>query len=65
MGRSATSSVVLSSLFVILADVHGANAYSDRMVLLHEGNIAAEGTFDDLQGSQDEFVKQFFSYGSR
>ena len=53
------------SALVVTHDVHGANAYSDRMVLLHEGNIAAEGTFDDLQGSQDEFVKQFFSYGSR
>src|SRR5438445_8669623 len=53
------------SALVVTHDVHGANAYSDRMVLLHEGNIAAEGTFDDLQGSQDEFVKQFFSHGSR
>ena len=53
------------SAVVVTHDVHGAKAYSDRMVLLHEGNIAAEGTFDDLQGSQDEFVKQFFSYGSR
>jgi phospholipid/cholesterol/gamma-HCH transport system ATP-binding protein len=53
------------SAVVVTHDVHGANAYSDRMVLLHEGNIAAEGSFDDLQGSQDQFVKQFFSYGSR
>src|SRR6266566_8159602 len=53
------------SAVVVTHDVHGANAYSDRMVLLHEGSIAAEGSFDDLQGSQDEFVKQFFSYGSR
>jgi len=50
---------------VVTHDVHGANAYSDRMVLLHEGSIAAEGSFDDLQSSQDEFVKQFFSYSSR
>jgi phospholipid/cholesterol/gamma-HCH transport system ATP-binding protein len=53
------------SAVVVTHDVQGANAYSDRMVLLHEGNIAAEGSFDDLQGSQDDFVKQFFSYGSR
>jgi phospholipid/cholesterol/gamma-HCH transport system ATP-binding protein len=53
------------SAVVVTHDVQGANAYSDRMVLLHEGNIAAEGRFDDLQGSQDEFVTQFFSYGSR
>jgi phospholipid/cholesterol/gamma-HCH transport system ATP-binding protein len=53
------------SAIVVTHDVQGANAYADRMVLLHEGNIAAEGSFDDLQGSQDEFVKQFFGYGSR
>jgi phospholipid/cholesterol/gamma-HCH transport system ATP-binding protein len=53
------------SAVVVTHDVHGANAYSDRMILLHEGNIAAEGSFDDLQGSQDKFVQQFFSYGSR
>jgi phospholipid/cholesterol/gamma-HCH transport system ATP-binding protein len=52
------------SAIVVTHDVQGSKAYSDRMVLLHEGNIVAEGTFDDLQGSQDGFVKQFFSYGS-
>lgn len=53
------------SAIVVTHDVHGANAYSDRMVLLNKGNIAAEGVFAELQSSQDEFVKQFFSYGSR
>jgi phospholipid/cholesterol/gamma-HCH transport system ATP-binding protein len=53
------------SAIVVTHDVHGANAYSDRMVLLHEGNIAAEGRFDDLQRSHDEFVKRFFAYESR
>jgi phospholipid/cholesterol/gamma-HCH transport system ATP-binding protein len=52
------------SAIVVTHDVQGSKAYSDRMVLLHEGNIAAEGSFDDLQRSQDGFVKQFFSYGS-
>src|SRR5438105_14393580 len=53
------------SAIVVTHDVHGARTYSDRMVLLHEGNIVAEGTFDELQSSQDEFVAQFFGYGSR
>jgi phospholipid/cholesterol/gamma-HCH transport system ATP-binding protein len=53
------------SAVVVTHDVHGARAYSDRMVLLHEGNIVAEGSFEHLQGRQDEFVKRFFSYGSR
>lgn len=50
---------------VVTHDVHGASAYSDRMVLLHNGNIKAEGSFEDLKHSKDEFVSQFFGYGLR
>jgi len=53
------------SAIVVTHDVHGASAYSDRMILLHNGNIKAEGSFEDLQQSKDEFVSQFFSYGLR
>jgi phospholipid/cholesterol/gamma-HCH transport system ATP-binding protein len=53
------------SAIVVTHDVHGARAYSDRMVLLHEGNIVADGTFDELQASKNELVEQFISYGSR
>ena len=53
------------SAIVVTHDVHGARAYSDRMVLLHEGNIKAEGSFEDLEHSKDEFVSQFFGYGLR
>jgi len=34
-------------------------------VLLHNGNIKAEGSFDDLEQSKDDFVSQFFGYGLR
>lgn len=53
------------SAVVVTHDVHGARAYSDRMVLLHNGDIKAEGTFEDLKSSKDEFVSQFFGYGLR
>src|SRR6266516_930435 len=53
------------SAVVVTHDVHGAKAYSDRMVLLHKGSIQAEGSFDELEHSKDEFVSQFFGYGSR
>jgi phospholipid/cholesterol/gamma-HCH transport system ATP-binding protein len=53
------------SAIVVTHDIHGAKAYSDRMVLLHEGNIKAEGSFEDLRSSKDEFVADFFGYGSR
>lgn len=55
------------SAIVVTHDVHGAKAYSDRMVLLHRGNIKVEGSFDQLQSNsnKDEFVADFFGYGSR
>jgi len=44
---------------VVTHDLHGAKTVSDRLALIHEGNIAAEGTFDELRKSKDEFVLQF------
>src|SRR5437867_896102 len=43
------------SAIVVTHDVHGAKTYSDRMVLLHEGKIQAEGTFEEFQRSKDDF----------
>jgi phospholipid/cholesterol/gamma-HCH transport system ATP-binding protein len=53
------------SAIVVTHDVQGAKAYSDRMVLLHNGTIQAEGNLDELQRSKDDFVTQFVGYGSR
>ena len=53
------------SAVVVTHDVHGANAYSDRMVLLHDGGIHVEGSFDELEHSRDELVLRFFGYGPR
>ena len=53
------------SAIVVTHDVHGAKEYSDRMVLLHGGNIKAEGRFEDLEQSKDKLVSQFFGYGLR
>src|SRR6266571_89392 len=53
------------SAIVVTHDVQGAKAYSDRMVLLHNGTIQAEGNLDELQRSKEEFVAQFVGYGSR
>src|SRR6266481_3469345 len=46
------------SAVVVTHDVHGAKAYSDRMVLLHEGKILAEGRFAELRNSNDPFVSE-------
>ncbi len=47
------------SAVVVTHDVHSAKAFSDRMALLHEGKVRAEGTYDELRQSHDEFVTQF------
>jgi ABC-type transporter Mla maintaining outer membrane lipid asymmetry ATPase subunit MlaF len=43
--------------------MHGAKAVSDRLALIHEGDILIEGTFDDLKNSDDPFVSQFLREG--
>ena len=44
---------------VVTHDMHAAKNFSDRMVLLNEGAIRTEGTFQDFQRSNDEFVKHY------
>ena len=44
---------------VVTHDIRGAKAFADRLVLLRDGKIVAEGSFADLQKSRDEFVTQF------
>src|SRR5213080_4962045 len=44
---------------VVTHDVRGAKRFADRMVLLHEGKILAEGTFEDLKASKDPVAVQF------
>jgi phospholipid/cholesterol/gamma-HCH transport system ATP-binding protein len=46
---------------VVTHDIHGAKQFSDRVVMLNEGNILVEGTFADLEKSKDKFVVQFLS----
>jgi phospholipid/cholesterol/gamma-HCH transport system ATP-binding protein len=44
---------------VVTHDLHGAKTVSDRLALIHEGDILIEGSFDDLRKSDDAFVSQF------
>ena len=49
---------------VVTHDIHGARRFSDRLLLLDEGKVLIEGTFEDLQKSRDQFVVQFLRDGS-
>ena len=44
---------------VVTHDLHGARTVSDRLALIHDGNILIEGTFDELKHSRQPFVAQF------
>jgi len=46
---------------VVTHDMHAAHHFSDRLVMLKEGNILMSGTFEDLEKSKDPFVAQFLS----
>jgi phospholipid/cholesterol/gamma-HCH transport system ATP-binding protein len=44
---------------VVTHDLHSAKTVADRLVLLYQGEIAIEGTFEELRHSDIEFVKEF------
>lgn len=44
---------------VVTHDVRGARIFADRVLLLDQGSIHAEGTFDELDKSEDPFVRDF------
>jgi phospholipid/cholesterol/gamma-HCH transport system ATP-binding protein len=44
---------------VVTHDLHSAKAIADRLALLHKGNVAIEGTFEDLLNSDVECVRDF------
>jgi phospholipid/cholesterol/gamma-HCH transport system ATP-binding protein len=48
---------------VVTHDVRGARMFADRLVLLHEGKILAEGSYEDLERSENAVVKQFLADG--
>ena len=47
------------SAIVVTHDVQTAKIFCDRMVLLHNGKIVAEGTVDEMEKSSNQLVRQF------
>ena len=50
----------ISSL-IITHDIACAKMVADRVVMLKEGVIIAEGSYDEMENSNDEWIKSFFS----
>ena len=45
---------------IITHDIACAKIVADRILILHEGKCAAEGTFEDLINSKETWVKSYF-----
>jgi phospholipid/cholesterol/gamma-HCH transport system ATP-binding protein len=49
---------------VVTHDLHSAKTIADRIALLHEGNVLIEGSFAELEKSDNEFVSEFLKRDS-
>jgi phospholipid/cholesterol/gamma-HCH transport system ATP-binding protein len=47
---------------VVTHDLHSAKTIADRLALLNEGNVVIEGSFEELQKSDVEFVREFLRH---
>ncbi|HQY21177.1 MAG TPA: ATP-binding cassette domain-containing protein [Ignavibacteria bacterium] len=47
---------------IVTHDMACAKLVADRIIVLKDGTIAAEGSFDELAKSDDEFVRGFFEF---
>lgn len=47
---------------IVTHDMACAKLVANRIVILKEGQFSAEGTYDELEKSDDEFVKGFFEF---
>src|SRR5271168_2092344 len=49
---------------VVTHDLQSAKTIANRIALLHEGKVRIDGSFEDLEKSEDEFVKEFMKRDS-
>ena len=47
---------------VVTHDLHSAKAIANRLALLNEGKVVIEGSFEELQQSDLEFVREFLRH---
>jgi phospholipid/cholesterol/gamma-HCH transport system ATP-binding protein len=48
------------SAVIATHDMLSAKMTSDRLVILHQGKIRAEGTYEQLERTEEDYVKSFF-----
>ena len=47
---------------VVTHDLHSAKTIANRLALINEGDVVIEGNFEELQGSDIEFVREFLKH---
>jgi phospholipid/cholesterol/gamma-HCH transport system ATP-binding protein len=47
---------------VVTHDLHSAKTIANRLALLNQGDVVIEGTFEELQKSDIEFVREFLKH---
>jgi phospholipid/cholesterol/gamma-HCH transport system ATP-binding protein len=47
---------------VVTHDLYSAKTIADRLILLDQGKVAAEGTFQELQENSNAFVREFLKH---
>jgi phospholipid/cholesterol/gamma-HCH transport system ATP-binding protein len=47
---------------VVTHDLHSAKTIADRLALLKDGSVVIDGSFEELQKSEIEFVKEFLKH---
>jgi phospholipid/cholesterol/gamma-HCH transport system ATP-binding protein len=47
---------------VVTHDLHSAKTIADRLAILDKGSVVLDGTFEELQQSDIEFVKEFLKF---
>jgi phospholipid/cholesterol/gamma-HCH transport system ATP-binding protein len=49
---------------VVTHDIHSARTIADRLALLDNGKVVMEGSFEEIENSKDDFVREFFKRDS-
>lgn len=49
-----------TSSIIITHDIECAKITANRIIILKDGKVAAEGTFEELERSEDEWIRSFF-----
>jgi phospholipid/cholesterol/gamma-HCH transport system ATP-binding protein len=50
------------AVIVVTHDMNCARTIADRLALLNEGKVVIEGSFDNLEKSEDKFVREFLKH---